>query len=124
MNDIFSTRLKEIMKSHDYKQIDIIEKSKIYTEKSGVKLSKTFISDCVNGKVIPRQDKLSLLAKTLYVSEGWLLGYNVPKERDLSNNITNEIKLNIQDLTEIELEKVNDFIEFLKFKRNNNALLS
>lgn len=121
MNDIFSTRLKEMMKSHDYKQIDIIEKSKIYTEKSGVKLSKTFISDCVNGKVMPRQDKLSLLAKTLDVSEGWLLGYNVPKERDLSNNITNEIKLNTQDLTEIELEKVNDFIEFLKFKRNKNA---
>ncbi|MEM5397292.1 transcriptional regulator [Staphylococcus gallinarum] len=116
MENIFSTRLKEIMKSHDYKQIDIIEKSKIYSEVD-VKLTKTFISDCVNGKIVPRQEKLSLLAKTLNVSEGWLLGYSVPKDRNNSNNMINKIKLNVQGLSNSELEQVNSFIEYLKFKR-------
>lgn len=116
LENIFSTRLKEIMKSHDYKQIDIIEKSKIYSEVD-VKLTKTFISDCVNGKIIPRQEKLSLLAKTLNVSEGWLLGYNVPKDRSNSDNMINKVKLNVQGLSNSELEQVNSFIEYLKFKR-------
>lgn len=116
LENIFSTRLKEIMKSHDYKQIDIIEKSKIYSEVD-VKLTKTFISDCVNGKIVPRQEKLSLLAKTLNVSEGWLLGYSVPKDRSNSDNMINKVKLNVQGLSNSELEQVNSFIEYLKFKR-------
>ncbi|KIR10883.1 helix-turn-helix domain-containing protein [Staphylococcus gallinarum] len=117
MENIFSTRLKEMMKSHDYKQIDIVEKSKAYAEDSGVKLTKTFISDCVNGKIVPRQEKLSLLAKTLNVSEGWLLGYSIPKDRNNSDNMINKIRLNVQGLSNSELEQVNSFIEYLKFKR-------
>lgn len=39
------------------------------------------ISDYVKGKYDAKQDKLSLLAKALNVSETWLMGYDVPKER-------------------------------------------
>ena len=43
-------------------------------------MSKSHLSQYVNGKSQPDQHKLYLLAKTLKVSEAWLLGYDVPKE--------------------------------------------
>lgn len=39
------------------------------------------ISDYKKGKYEAKQDKLSMLAKALNVSETWLMGYDVPKER-------------------------------------------
>lgn len=39
------------------------------------------ISDYIKGKYEAKQDKLSMLARALNVSETWLMGYDVPKER-------------------------------------------
>ncbi|HDL2079330.1 TPA: S24 family peptidase [Enterococcus faecium] len=55
-------------------------------KETGIKMSKSHLSQYVNGKSSPDQHKLYLLAKTLNVSEAWLLGYDVPKE-DKKNNI-------------------------------------
>ncbi|MBO1214126.1 helix-turn-helix domain-containing protein [Staphylococcus nepalensis] len=64
----------------------------MYKEELGVQISKTDISQYVNGKVNPGQNKLYILAKILNVSEAWLLGYNVEKERidDITRNKMNE----------------------------------
>lgn len=75
-------RLKQIMSEKNLKQVDIIEKSKPFQTQLGVKLGKSALSQYVNGVQSPDQHKLSLLAMTLDVSEAWLMGYDVQKDRE------------------------------------------
>lgn len=49
-------------------------------EKSG--LSKSTISHYMSGYTKPKSDKLFILAKALNVSETWLMGYDVPMEKE------------------------------------------
>ena len=63
---------------------DEIHQIQIYllvNQKYNVKLSKSDLSQYVSDKNAPGQDKLSVLAMALNVSEAWLLGYDVPMER-------------------------------------------
>ncbi|MBC2106113.1 helix-turn-helix domain-containing protein [Listeria booriae] len=75
------TRLKEIMAERKLKQIDILNLANRYFSDTNVKITKADLSQYVNGKVEPRQDKLYVLAKALDVSEAWLMGYEVPQKR-------------------------------------------
>lgn len=77
-----SDRLRELMAEKNWKQVDIINNSKRFQEKLGVKLGKSALSQYVNGVQAPDQNKLALLALTFDVSEAWLMGYDVPRERD------------------------------------------
>ncbi|HAP6045677.1 TPA: helix-turn-helix domain-containing protein [Enterococcus faecium] len=74
------------MSERNLKQVDILNMSLPLQKETGIKMSKSHLSQYVNGKSSPDQHKLYLLAKTLNVSEAWLLGYDVPKE-DKKNNI-------------------------------------
>lgn len=82
-NRTYSTkdRLNQLMKERNLKQIDIINMSKPFQEKFDIKLSKSNMSEYVNGKSSPDQAKIYLLANTLDVSEPWLMGYDVPRDR-------------------------------------------
>lgn len=77
-------RIRELMQEKQWKQVDIINNSKSFQEKLGVKLGKSALSQYVNGVQAPDQKKLALLALTFNVSEAWLMGYDVPRERDTS----------------------------------------
>ena len=77
-----SDRLKQLMNERGLKQVDILEACKPYCMKYGVKLNKNDLSQYFSGKVIPKQDKLSILAMALKVNEVWLMGYDVPSEQD------------------------------------------
>ena len=68
------------MQSRGLKQIDILELCAPICEREGIQLKKNDISQYVSGKVAPRQDKLSVLAEALEVSEVWLLGYGADAE--------------------------------------------
>jgi len=70
------------MSEQGLRQADILERAKPYCEKFGLKLGRNDISQYVSGKVLPKQDKLTLLGYTLNVSEAWLMGYDVPRERE------------------------------------------
>ena len=83
-------RLKQIMSEKNLKQVDIIEKSKPFQKQLGVKLGKSALSQYVNGIQSPDQRKLSLLAMTLDVSEAWLMGYDVQKDREQEELLTSE----------------------------------
>lgn len=76
-----SDRLKQIMSEKNLKQIDIINMAKPYCEKYKIKLGRNDLSQYIAGKVIPRQNKLYVLGKVLNVSEAWLMGFDVPRER-------------------------------------------
>lgn len=82
MRDTTSTRLKKLLAERDLRQVDVLEKARPYCEEYGVKLSKSDLSQYVTGKVLPGQDKLTILGLALNVSEAWLMGYDVPMERD------------------------------------------
>ena len=44
-------------------------------------IPKSAISQYITGCFEPKQDRIYLIAKTLEVSEAWLMGYDVPMER-------------------------------------------
>ena len=74
-------RLKEIMIKKNLRQVDILEKCKPFCNKYNVKLGRNDLSQYVNGKVEPGQEKLSVLGLALGVSEAWLMGFDVPMYR-------------------------------------------
>lgn len=96
-------RLKQIMNERRLKQVDILEACKPYCMKYNVKLNKNDLSQYVSGKVIPKQDKLSILAMALKVNEVWLMGYDVPSEQDYQ-------KWNV----EFNAEKLSEEVELMK----------
>uniref|UniRef100_UPI00403F6B78 helix-turn-helix domain-containing protein n=1 Tax=Lentilactobacillus hilgardii TaxID=1588 RepID=UPI00403F6B78 len=74
--------MKQLMNERNIKQVDIIAKTKPLSERAGIKISKTDLSQYINNKSEPRQDKLYILAKALNVNEGWLMGFDVPRNRE------------------------------------------
>lgn len=62
---ITASRLKEALELRGMRQADLVRKTGI---------GKSAISQYLSGKVLPKQDKLYLLARALQVSEDWLLG--------------------------------------------------
>lgn len=77
-----SQRLQQIMNERGIKQVDIVNAARPFCEKYGVNLGKNTLSQYVSGKTEPKQDKLSILGMALGVSEAWLMGYDVPMERN------------------------------------------
>ena len=75
-------RLRQIMSQRGLKQIDILLLAEPYCIKYNVKLNKNDLSQYVNGKVEPKQHKLSILGLALNVNEAWLMGFDVPMERE------------------------------------------
>ena len=45
------------------------------------KIPKSSMSQYMSGDYEPKQDRIYLIAKALNVSEAWLMGYDVPMER-------------------------------------------
>lgn len=68
-------RIAEAMKAAGKKQIDLAKEAG---------LSHSTISRYLSGAVEPRQDATHKLSVLLNVSELWLWGYDVPRERTLS----------------------------------------
>ncbi|MGK0575553.1 helix-turn-helix domain-containing protein [Macrococcus capreoli] len=120
-----SERLKEIMKERNLKQIDILNKSEKFQKELGIKMSKSHLSQYVNGKSSPDQHKLFLLSKTLGVSEAWLMGYDVPKQSftlgesteqyNTKNSHVETIAAHIdEDISEEQMKDIIKYIEFVK----------
>lgn len=76
-----SIRLKQIMKEKNLKQVHILQLAKPICTKYGERLEKNDLSQYVSGKTEPGQVKVCILAEALNVSESWLMGLDVPKER-------------------------------------------
>ena len=103
-----SKRLKEIMSIKQLKQKDIVEMTKI---------PKSAISNYIKGYREPRQDRIDLLSKALNVSPAWLMGFDVPidREKELTQEYEKEKiitfikKLNEEDFTKLKVFLVNFF---------------
>ena len=74
----FINRLKSIMKDRKITQTEL-------AKRTGIRQSS--ISDWLNDRYEPKQDKVYIIAKALNVSPAWLLGYdeNIPTNEQSTN---------------------------------------
>lgn len=121
-------RLRKIMSDRNLRQVDILKKTVPYCESYNVKMNKSDISQYCSGKTEPNQDKLFVLGKALNVSEAWLMGYDVPMEREPNmlahTQITlydvhcetedeSELILSYRELSDIGKKKVSSYTDKL-----------
>lgn len=78
-------RINQIMKEKKLRQIDVLNLAKPFQQKYNIKFSKSHLSQYVNGKSNPVNEKIFLLSKVFGVTEAWLLGYNVPRYERIEN---------------------------------------
>lgn len=69
----FCQRLKFAMDTNKMKSIDLANK---------LNINKGIISNYLNDKYKPKFDRINEIAIILNVNEAWLMGYDVPMERD------------------------------------------
>ena len=72
--DTFQNRLQKAMNIRNMKQVDLVEKTH---------LDKTLINKYLSGVTNAKQDKLTILAKALDTNEVWLMGYDIPMDRNI-----------------------------------------
>lgn len=71
--DELKNRLKKALSIRDLKPVDLVRITSI---------PKSAISQYMSGYAKPKQDRIFLIAKALDINEAWLLGYDVPMERN------------------------------------------
>ena len=72
--DTFSNRLHKALNLSNMKQVDLVEKTG---------LDKTLINKYLAGIMKAKQDKLTILAQALNVNEVWLMGYDIPMDKNI-----------------------------------------
>lgn len=77
-SSIFATRLTNMLKQNNMKQIELVR----LAEEKGIKLGKSHICQYVSGKTIPRKETLQFLADVFEVDARWLLGKEEPEEAE------------------------------------------
>lgn len=76
--DTFANRLAIAMNKTGLNQVELSEKTNKYDKP----ISQSLINKYLKGKAFARQNNLYILAKILNVDETWLMGYDVPMERN------------------------------------------
>lgn len=90
-------RLKRALNIRNMKQSELSEKTKI---------PKSAISQYVSGAFEPRQDRIYLISNALNIDEAWLMGFDVPMERQSELMITKEApteKLSVSEFNEFSI---------------------
>ena len=73
IEDTFANRLKMALEYNNMKPVELANKTHI---------NKSLISNYLSGAFKAKQDKLDIIARTLNVSEAWLMGYDVDMDRE------------------------------------------
>lgn len=131
MSTQFINRLKAVMAEHKITQTEL-------AKRTGIRQSS--ISDWLNNRYEPKQDKVYILANALNVSPAWLLGYDdsnippvqsIPEKKDgyYTDREAAEFAEYLRtrpgarmlfsaakDITKEEMEETVKYIEFLKSK--------
>lgn len=99
-----SDRIKEGMVVRNLKQSDLVQRTGI---------SKGALSSYISGKYIPKQNNIYKIAKALNVNEAWLMGADVPMERNLIASSKKGVVINVlgRVAAGIPIEAVEDIID-------------
>lgn len=117
--DSFAARLNEIMALRGMKQIDFVHEAERYD----VKLGKSYMSQYVSGKTVPRPDIAHFLAAVLRVNEQWLMGEDVPMEHDIASLPEQDERTNeSQETTMPQSEEHKPMRTFTKSHKLDNVL--
>lgn len=109
-----SERLKQIMKDYNLRQADILEKCRPLCAQFGVKMNRSDISQYISGYAEPKQRKLYVLALALNVSEGYLMGFDVPRERmEEAPPEPTPLVISVDGLTKQEIEQLIRYKDFI-----------
>lgn len=114
--DTFSNRLKIAMRIRNIKASEL-------SAKTGI--AKSSLSEYINGKYEAKQDGVFLLAKALNVNEAWLMGCDVPMEKNPPPTQKNDFRyanyngINTKGLSKDEIEEINRFVEFIRNKKKS-----
>lgn len=100
-------RLRQVMNERSLRQKDVLDLCKPYCDRLGVTLTKSHLSQYLSGKFRPKQDKITVLAKALGVSESWLMGYNTEAFTDLP--LPQQALADIIDREHAEEKLLNDY---------------
>ena len=77
-----SKRISKALSIRNMKQTDLCNITGI---------PKSAISQYISGAFEPKQDRIFLIANALDVSEAWLMGFDVPMERETPSNDKQEL---------------------------------
>lgn len=126
MKDQFIERLNSILQKRNLSQADL-------SKMTGIRSSS--ISDWLNGKYEPKQDKIAIIAESLNVSPVWLIGYDEPSTNQTEGYYVDsetaeyaemlrtrpEARLLFsasRGISKEDMEKAVEYIELLKLKHN------
>lgn len=111
-----SKRLNYAMSIRHISQAELSEKTKISTGS---------LSQYMNGKINPKQDRIFILARVLSVSEAWLMGYDVPMEKAKAErldfnqfvnvDVTEDVKLLVERYTKLDEQKKEHILKTLEY---------
>jgi len=114
MKEDFSIRLQKAMNIRNIKATELSEKAHI---------PKSAISQYLSGLYEAKQKSIFKLAKALNVNEGWLMGLDIPMEKEtITNNdfrYASNNGINTDGLDDNDIEEINRFVEFIKNKKKN-----
>lgn len=79
----FANRLNTILTIRNMKPVELHEKTGI---------SESLISKYLSDNAVARLDKLTILSDTLNVNPVWLMGYDVPMEREIKQEASSQSK--------------------------------
>lgn len=122
----FINRLKSIMSERKITQSEL-------SKRTGIRQSS--ISDWLNGRYEPKQDKIFLIAQALGVSPSWLLGYDEttsnqtegyyvdPETAEFAEYLRTRPEARLlfsasRGISKEDMEKAVEYIELLKLKHN------
>lgn len=126
MKNQFIERLNSILQKRNLSQADL-------SKMTGIRSSS--ISDWLNGKYEPKQDKIAIIAESLNVSPVWLIGYDEPSTNQTEGYYVDtetaeyaemlrtrpEARLLFsasRGISKEDMEKAVEYIELLKLKHN------
>ena len=124
MKEQFIERLNSILQKRNLSQADL-------SKMTGIRSSS--ISDWLNGKYEPKQDKIAIIADALNVSPVWLIGYDEPSTNQTEGYYVDpetaeyaemlrtrpEMRLLFsasRGISKEDMQKAVEYIEFLKSK--------
>lgn len=101
-----SERIQEALLLRGMKQVDLVNKTKI---------GKSSISTYISGEYEPKQKNIYKIAQALNVSEGWLMGFDVPMERapEIPSTETEQLAELLKQLPDDLVRQVLDYTRWL-----------
>ena len=89
-----AARIKKALSIRNMKQSELCEKTKI---------PKSALSEYISGAYEPKQDRVFVIAKALNVDPVWLMGFDVPMEKEHKKISPDELSLTEGEMAVLEL---------------------